>query len=212
MQADPFQVVRDFEKAIAAYCGAKEAISCASCTAALLLALLWVKRKRGPLTITIPKRTYIGVGMSILNAGHDIAFDDRKWLGWYRLEPLELWDSARFLSGGMCDTLPAGYFVCLSLHWSKTLSVSQGGVILCDNAEAADFLRRARFDGRREGVHPKDDTFDILGQHCYMAPATAAEALTRLALLPRINMPLPNSDYSDISLAPIFQSQGKTPA
>src|SRR3989304_559880 len=80
MQTHPFQVVRDFEKAIAAYCGAKEAISCASCTAALLLALLWVKRKRGPLTITIPKRTYIGVGMSILNAGHDIAFDDRKWL------------------------------------------------------------------------------------------------------------------------------------
>lgn len=207
---NPHQVTKDFESAICVYTGAKHAISCTSCTAAILLSLMWFKHKRGSMEIRIPRRTYIGVGMSILNAGHDIAFDDREWLGWYTLDPLPVWDSARFLSGGMCEKLPAGYFVCLSFHWAKSLPISQGGAILCDNAEAADFLRRARFDGRREGVDPKDDTFDILGQHCYMAPATAAEGLTRLALLPRTMMPIPNSNYPDLSLAPIFS--GKTPA
>jgi dTDP-4-amino-4,6-dideoxygalactose transaminase len=94
---------------------------------------------------------------------------------------------------------------CLSFHWTKHLSIGQGGAILLDDPEAAAWLRRARFDGRTEGVAPKDDVFDVIGWHAYMMPRDAAEGLTRLALLPRHNDDLPWSDYPDLSQAPVFQ-------
>jgi dTDP-4-amino-4,6-dideoxygalactose transaminase len=209
MRNDPFQVVRDFESELCNYTGAPKCVTTTSCTSALLLALLYAAHEYGTQTVVIPKRTYVGVGMSILNAGHKIAFNDEEWTGLYRLEPFDIWDSARFISGGMWNTLPKSdsvTFCCLSFHWSKNLSISQGGAILHNGGDRVDeFLRRARFDGRKEGVHPKDDTFDMVGHHCYLSPYVAAEGLTRLALLPAVNMQLPNSDYSDLSQAPIFQ-------
>jgi hypothetical protein len=64
--------------------------------------------------------------------------------------------------------------LCVSFHWSKTLGgVPQGGAILHDDEEADAWLRRARFDGRTEGVAPKDDTFTLIGWHCYMSPTTS---------------------------------------
>ena len=205
---NPFQVVKDFETALCEYTGARYAVSCTSCTAALLMALAWFKRQYGPHTVEIPRLTYVGIGMSILNAGHRIAFRDELWEGEYRVEPFALWDSARRLTSGM---FRPGGMQCLSFHWSKHLNISQGGAILLDDPEADAWLRRARFDGRREGVHPRDDNFDFAGWHFYMAGATAAEGLMRLSVLPRHNADLPRSDYSDLSLAPIFGGRGAKP-
>lgn len=73
-----------------------------------------------------------------------------------------------------------------------------------DDPDADRWLRRARFDGRTEGVDPKDDDF-ILGWHCYMSPEIAAEGLVRLSWLPKHNADLPNSDYPDLSKVPLFQ-------
>ncbi len=198
---NPHQVTKDFEAAIARYTGAPYAIAVNSCTAALLMALAWFKHLYGPHTVEIPRFTYVGVGMSVLNAGHAIAFRDEDWQGEYRLEPLPLYDSARRTTAMMYRP---GAIQCLSLHWSKILGVQQGGVLLLDDPAADTWLRRARFDGRREGVHPRDDTFDMVGFHCYLSPEVAAEALMRLSILPRVNPDLPRSDYSDLSLAPIF--------
>ena len=60
------------------------------------------------------------------------------------------------------------------------------------------------FDGRREGVHPAEDSF-IRGYHCYMAPSTAAALHRKLMHMPRENPDLPRSDYSDLSTAEIFK-------
>jgi dTDP-4-amino-4,6-dideoxygalactose transaminase len=196
-----FDVVRDFEKAIASYCGAPYAVTTTSCTSALLISLNWFASTRPALWVEIPKLTYVGVPMSVVNSGHKLKFRDEDWQGAYRLYPYPLFDSARRLRKGMYEP---GTMICLSLHWSKHLGVSQGGVILTDDDEAVDYLKRARFDGRREGIAPMDDTFDLIGHHCYMAPATAAEGLTRLALLPNDNADLPRSEYADLSLAPCF--------
>ena len=95
--------------------------------------------------------------------------------------------------------------VCVSFHAAKTLGIEQGGAILHDNKEADAWLRRARFDGRTEGVAPKDDRFDMIGWHCYMNPSTAAQGLLRLHSLPRDNAPLPNDDYPDLSQMEIFR-------
>jgi dTDP-4-amino-4,6-dideoxygalactose transaminase len=98
-----------------------------------------------------------------------------------------------------------GTMICLSFHWSKTLGIQQGGAILLDDPQADAWLRRARFDGREEGVHPKDQKNWQLGYHAYMAPETAAAGLVRLANLPKNNDPLPNSDYPDLSQMDIFR-------
>jgi dTDP-4-amino-4,6-dideoxygalactose transaminase len=193
---DAFKVVRDFERAVAEYTGAPYCVAVNSCTMALFLACKWCEVDE----VWIPKRTYVSVPMSIVHAGGWVKFDDRDWKGSYSLNPYPIRDSARRFTSGMYD----GGFECLSFHWSKILGIQQGGAILTDVAQADTWFRKARFDGRTEGVHPKNDDF-ILGWHCYMSPEIAAEGLVRLCHLPKHNADLPNSDYPDLSQCRLFQ-------
>ncbi len=194
---NPHRVTQDFEKAIAEYCGSKYAVATTSCTSALLLccALHDVDE------VTIPSRTYVGVAQSILNSGGKVKFSDKSWIGTYQLYPYPIIDAAKRLRRGMYVKY---MYMCLSLHISKTLGVDQGGVILHSDDEADKVLRRMRFDGRTEGVAPKDDTF-IRGFHCYLSPNVAAQALWKLSTLPDYNEDLPMDDYSDLSTQGIFK-------
>lgn len=234
MGLNPFQIVRDFETALCEYTGAPYCVTTTSCTMALLLAVAWHLRGNTPTIdrdqnepgdiletkwhapVEIPKFTYIGVPMSIWKAGGRPTFRDETWRGMYQLAPLPVWDSARLFSFGLWSAItpvqwPSGHFVCVSFHPAKTLGIStHGGAILHDSPEADEWLRMMRFDGRTEGVAPKDDTFTVVGHHCYMAPPTAAEGLERLSRLPRHNEPLPwgpgtDSDYPDLSAMEIFR-------
>lgn len=195
-QGNPYNVVREFEAAIAEYTGAKYAVAVSSCTEAIMLACACAWRYQPDKIATIPKRTYVGVPMSIIHAGGEVRFDDRIWMGEYQILGTNVWDSAKLLTSGMYRP---GQMQCISLHWAKTLAVGWGGVILHDSPEADEWLRRARFDGRREGVAPKDDKDLIIGWHCMMSPAQAAEALTRLSFLPKHNYPLLDDGYPDLS-------------
>lgn len=234
---NPFNVVRDFEQAVAEYTGAPYCVSVNSCTAALMLAVAWhfseMQRKVDEAhagaamrytalypPIEIPKRTYLSVPMSIIHAGGRPTFRDEEWLGYYKLAPLPVWDAARLFTSGMFEKIAWQFIgghppeptpqhqtrmVCTSHHWSKTLGIQQGGCILHNNPDADAWLRRARFDGRTEGVAPKDDTITMVGWHCYMSPEVAAAGLVRLSHLPKHNAPLPNDDYPDLSTMEIFK-------
>lgn len=220
---NPYQVVEDFEQALCDYTGARYAVTVTSCTMALLLALKhWsgihsrfcagepdpeecmVEMGSEP-TIIIPSRTYISVPMSIKHAGLNVGFVDKVWLGEYELEPYPIWDSARLFTSGMCDGMIEEGMKCVSFHWTKTLAIGQGGAILTNDELADEWLRKMRFDGRTAGVAPKDDDFDMIGHHCYMSPRDAADGLSRLAVLPKTNAPLPNDDYPDLSKMEIFK-------
>lgn len=214
---DAFKPVRDLEAAVCEYTGAPFCVAMNSCTSALLLACAWHNRAffqgvRDPDTgrfneeIEIPRRTYVGVPMAITLAGYRPIFRDEDWHGWYWLEPLPVVDSARWFSCDMFSTFPPEHsFVCVSFHAQKTLGFEQGGCILHDDPEADAWLRRARFDGRTEGVAPKDDKFTQVGFHCYLSPPVAAGLLWKLSYLPKHNEPLPNPEYPDLSLAPVFK-------
>ncbi len=217
----PFQVVKDFERALCEYTGAPYAVTTTSCTMALTLAVAWhLKNMNGhsdfnaenwqTYRVEIPKRTYVGVPYAIREAGGRPTFRDESWLGVYQLRPLPVWDAARWFTGGMYAaeqyTAAPGVMLCVSFHWLKTLGIQQGGAILHDDAEVDEWLRRARFDGRAEGVAPKDDSFPLeRAWHAYMAPETAAAGLVRLAALPKHNDPIPNDDYPDLSTLRVFQ-------
>lgn len=214
--SNPFQVVKDFEAALCEYTGAPYAVTTTSCTMALLLAVAYQLRRewwsnehgswltmdgRNP-AVEIPKRTYVSVPMSIIHAGGRPVFREEQWSGTYQLKPLPVWDCARRFTGAM---YVEGQYQCVSFHWRKILGIQQGGAILHDNPEADAWLRQARFDGRAEGIAPKDDRFDMIGWHAYMSPEIAAEGLVRLSHLPEHNEPLPNDDYPDLSQMEIFK-------
>ena len=204
---DPFKVVRDFEAALCEYTGAKYCVSTSSCTMALLLAVKYHVPVNKYLInmnpdVSIPKHTYVSVPMSIINAGVKVNFRDEEWVGEYELQPYNIWDCARKFTNNM---FKPGRFQCVSFHASKILGDSQGGAILHDDPEADKWFRKARFDGRTEGVAPKDDHFDMIGYHCYMSPDVAARLLHKLSYLPDHNDPLPNDDYPDLSRFEIFK-------
>lgn len=203
-------VTKQFEAAVCDYTGAPFAVAVTSCTMALFLALKWnidnahgmFNDTDGDAYIEIPKRTYVSVPQQIKQAGGYVRYRDEPWSGMYQLSPTPIWDSARLFTSGMYR---AGQFQCLSFHVSKTLGDSQGGAILHDNGEADAWFRKARFDGRTEGVAPKDDHFDMIGWHCYMSPDVATRLLWKLASLPKHNQPLPNDEYPDLSQIGVFR-------
>lgn len=207
MSVTAYKVVEDLEAALAEYTGAPYVVTVTSCTMALLLAFKWCHRgvdeDRRPL-VEVPVRTYVSVPMSLIHAGYRPIFRDYTWYGMYRLNPLPVWDSARMFTSGMYDTHP-GDFICLSFHMTKTLGDTQGGAILTDNKEAAEYFKRMRFDGRTQGVAVKDDEIAEVGYHCYMSPDVAARLLFRLSALPRHNVPLPGDDYPYLPHVPAFR-------
>lgn len=211
--SDPHQVTRDFEAAIAYYTGAPYCVAVNSCTMALLIACAWWKRQNSmEPVLQVPKRTYVGVPMSVINAGLKVDFIDHDWEGAYQLYPSPVWDSARWLTKDIYGTLDRNTkgtsrkaVVCLSFHATKTLGIEQGGAVLCSDADTDAWLRRARFDGRTEGVSPMYDDLPEVGYHCYMNPSTAAQGLMRLRGLPKYNAPLPNDAYPDLSLKRAFR-------
>jgi dTDP-4-amino-4,6-dideoxygalactose transaminase len=235
---NPFQVVKDFEAALADYTGAPYVVTTTSCTMALLLAVAYQLQYHSQPNrmagcdhlpsrpdVEIPKRTYVGVPYAIREAGGRPTFRDEDWRGMYQLKPLQVFDSARWLTAGIYigatvferagapirGTLRAlpGTMICLSFHWSKTLGIQQGGAILHDDPAADRWLRMARFDGRVDSLSPERQAelkrFELpRAWHAYMSPETAAAGLVRLATMPRNNDPLPNDDYPDLSQMEIF--------
>lgn len=198
-----YGIVRDFEAVIADYTGAPYAIAIDSCTNALLLACAYSKVKE----VEIPKRTYVGVPHSIRNAGGKIKFREESWVGMYQLTPYPIFDAARLFTTKMYRP---GTLMCLSFHWTKHLPIGRGGAILCDDKRAVVQLKKMRFDGRTEGVSPKNDVFDVLGWHVLMSPDAAAQGLMLMAGMKDHNEPLPwgpgtSSDYGDLSQQDIFK-------
>ena len=139
--------------------------------------------------------------MSIENAGAFIDFEDVSWEGVYQLKPLPVWDCATRFTSGMYKK---GQFQCVSFSAAKILALEQGGAILHDDPEADKWFRKMRFDGRTEGLEPKDDHFDIVGYHCVMLSSVAAQLLVRLFHLPKHNKDQVRI-YPDLSKHPAFK-------
>lgn len=163
-------VIRQFEKTIAKHCGAPYGIAVESCTAALLLCCLYLKVKE----VTLPKKTYFSVPMSVIHAGGSVRYEDQNWRGEYQLRPYPIIDSAmRFKK----DMYIPGFFQCLSFQYSKHIPIGRGGMILTDNKKAANWFRVMRNDGRRE-IPKEKDRVKLIGWNFYMTPEQAARGLS----------------------------------
>jgi len=177
MLHNPYKIVKMFEEEVADYTGAKYAVAVDSCTNALFLSCKYLKVNQ----VTIPKRTYLSVPMSIIHSGGVVIFEDLHWNGIYQLKPYPIYDSAKRLTS---DMYKPGTFMCLSFHIKKQLAISKGGMILTDNEEAVEWFKRARYEGRSEKFY-KDDDVDMLGWNMYMSPQQAAHGLTLMQNYPK---------------------------
>jgi len=191
-------VIRQFEETIANYAGAKYGIAVESCSAALFLSCLYLKVGK----VTIPKKTYHSVPCSIIHAGGKVKFSNDKWSGIYQLKPYPIWDSAiRFKR----DMYIPSTFYCLSFHYAKHIPIGRGGMILVDDIEAAEWLRKARHDGRSE-VPRHEDKITMLGWNMYLDPELAARGLALFYFITQDNKDLPDLkiNYEDLSQFKVY--------
>jgi GNAT superfamily N-acetyltransferase len=210
---NPFKVVRLFEEEVADYTGAPYAISVDNCTNALFLCLRFFKEKNfldSSFEVTIPSKTYLSVPQAIIHAGLMPVFDTRQetndWQGVYKLNPFPIYDAAKRFTSGMY--IPNS-FMCLSFHIKKHLKLGKGGMILTDDAEAVEWFKKARYEGRSEKLYHEDD-ITSLGWNMYMTPQQASHGL---ALMQNYPLHVPdlgeNNGYRDLTEFTVFKNYKK---
>ena len=201
MLIDSWQVVEQFEKRMADYCGAPFAVAVDTCTTALFLCLKRLKVTHA----SIPCRTYLGVACSVLHSGSSIGFTDFRWEGSYSLldtgGDVHIVDSACRLSRGM---YLSSTLTCLSFQSRKHLKIGRGGMVLTDNKKHADWLRKARFCGRAE---PNGVPL-FVGWQAYMEPERAARGLTLMDSLPDYNADLV-FEYPDLREFSVLRQESR---
>jgi dTDP-4-amino-4,6-dideoxygalactose transaminase len=196
---DPRDVVDMFEKKVAEFAGSKYAITTDCCSHGIFLSLKYLKAAG---TITIPNRTYISIAHQIIHAGCQVAFEDLSWSGIYQLKPYPVWDAATRWRKGMYQ----GGFHVVSFQLKKRIPIGRGGMILTDDLEAYNWLKKASYDGRDLSVSQWDDDPEVAGWHYYMTPEDAARGIM---LMDMVSEDCPDSateeNYSDLSKKSIFK-------
>ncbi len=192
-----FEPVRQFERWLAEYTGAPYAVAVYRCATALEMCCSYL----GVGNVTIPAENYFGVAGAVLRGGGIVECAPISWRGAYRLNPYPIWDSARRLRAGMYNEPEfRGELVCVSFHRGKILGYTEGGGILTDSWEAADWFRAARDDGRPDTVVAKYHKFNMIGWAGYMVPEVASGLLQKAQYLPDWNEDLPNDPkWADLS-------------
>ncbi len=168
-----FEDITKFENKIAAFFGAPHAVAVDCCTHALELCL----RYQNVQYYTIPKNTYISVPFLARKLAIDFEFRDEEWTDFYYLGNTNIIDAAVLWKK---DSYLPGTFMCVSFQFRKHLSLGRGGIILTDNAKAADVLKRMSYDGRHPNIPWREQNIDMMGYHYYMTPETAQLGLKKL--------------------------------
>jgi dTDP-4-amino-4,6-dideoxygalactose transaminase len=200
---NPYKIVKLFEEEISNYTNSPYAISVDSCTNAIFLVCKYLNVKE----VIIPSKTYLSVPQSIIHAGGNVIFDNREetnnWKGIYQLKPYPIYDSAKRFTSNMY--IP-NTFMCLSFHIKKHLKISKGGMILTDDVKAAEWFRKARYEGRSEKLYHEDD-IDMLGWNMYMTPQQASHGLSLMQNIPLHNEDLNENDgYRNLTEFTIFKN------
>lgn len=192
--------VKEFESLIANFYGAPYAIAVDCCTHAIELCLHIEKDIQYP--INCPTHTYLSVPMTFMKLGLDWKFDDYYWEDYYYIGNTNIIDSAVYWKRK--GYIP-GTKMCLSFQYRKHLNLGRGGMILLDNYEEYDMLKKLRYDGRDDDRPWAEQDVDTLGYHYYMTPETAQTGIYRFASA-EVTEPRKwsSDDYPDLSLMKVF--------
>lgn len=171
-----FSVIEEFEKKIAEFFGAQYAVAVDSATHGIELCLKLTQTKN----INVPKRTYLSVPMLSYKIGIELTWRDEAWEDYYTLN----YDDRKIIDAAVLwreNSYIPNSFMCLSFQYQKHLSLGRGGMILCDNKEDAEILKKMSYDGRLPNIPWRDQNIDTIGYHYYMTPETAQKGLDKLS-------------------------------
>ena len=195
-----FQAVTDFENRIAEYFGSPYAVSVDCCTHGIELCL----RRANVKSITVPTRTYLSIPFLATKLGIELKWKDEDWTDYYYIGDTNIVDAAVLWKE---DSYIPGTLMCLSFQFQKHLSLGRGGMILLDDKEAKDELKKMTYDGRLPDIPWRDQNINSMGYHYYMAPETAMNGLKKLpdAIKNKPKQWLV-SDYPDLTRMEIFKN------
>lgn len=203
---NPYAAVSHFESEIATFCGAKFGVATDSNTHAIELSLRYKmafeKINTGD-TIEIPKRTYISIPFTLLKLGLRPVFKAVKWSNYYSLGNLGITDHSMALAP---NSYKSGTLHCLSFQFKKQIPIGRGGMILTDDKDTYQWLKKAVCDGRDQGRPWKEQEITSIGYHYYMTPEDAARGLL-LFHLNKDKLGFQDKgfqEYPDLSQQPVF--------
>lgn len=154
-----FDLIFQFEQALAEYTGAPYAVVTDCCTHAIELCL----RYECPGNLAFTAYTYLSVPMLMHKLGIEYQLIPEEWTGEYQLHGSRIWDSARRLERGMYRP---GHIQCLSFGHSKPLQLGRAGAVLLDDADAYHQISLMRSDGRDLRISPwQQQTSFSVGYH-----------------------------------------------
>jgi dTDP-4-amino-4,6-dideoxygalactose transaminase len=86
------------------------------------------------------------------------------------------------------------------------LSLGRGGIILCDDINGAEEIKKMSYDGRLPNIPWREQNISSIGYHYYMTPETAQLGLDKL---PKAIETTPRqwvvSDWPDLTQMNIFK-------
>ncbi len=170
-----FESVRLFEEKIAEFYGAPYAVATDCCTHGIELCLRYNKTEK----FTVPPNTYPSVPNLAAKIGIEFDWKEEEWQDYYFLGGTNIIDAAVLWEK---DSYIPGSLMCLSFQFRKHLSLGRGGMILTDNLEAKEILKKMSYDGRLPDIPWRDQNISMLGFHYYMTPETAQNGLDKLQL------------------------------
>ena len=168
-----FEVLDKFERTIASFFGAPYAVATDCCTHAIELCLRYEQYNN----IQIPEHTYISIPFTAEKFG--IKWSWKKnyvWTDYYYLWNTNIIDAAVLWEQ---NSYVPGTYMCLSFHFRKHLNLGRGGMILLDNVESYNELKKMVYDGRTSDKPWGEQNIDSIGYHYYMTPEIALLGLSK---------------------------------
>jgi dTDP-4-amino-4,6-dideoxygalactose transaminase len=205
-----YGVVEQFEARVADQFGLKYGVAVDCCTSGIFLSMKYrqtTEKCSGLHAAYLPSLTYISVPFAVMDAGVTPIFTQVCWSTYYSIRPWGLIDAAKLWRHARDATsIPEHRMAlwCVSFHIKKPIPIGRGGMILTDDAKAVEWLRRARYDGRRADVPLQFDDIAERGWHRYMTPEQAARGMALMDIYPN-GVDIPPEAYPDLSKMPVFQ-------
>ena len=168
-----FKVINDFEQKIAHWYGSPYAVAVDCCTHAVELCLRYKKIKK----FTVPLNTYPSIPNLAKKIGIEFEWKEEDWKDYYYLGGTNIIDAAVLWKK---HSYIPGTLMCLSFQYQKHLSLGRGGMILLDDKEAKDELKKMSYDGRDPDIPWREQNISTIGYHYYMTPETAQRGLEKL--------------------------------
>lgn len=167
-----FDLITQFENKIKKFFGAPYAVAVDSCTHGVELCLRYEKTKK----ICVPKHTYLSIPFLAKKINIPLEWKDENWVDYYYLskniiDAAVLWKKNSYIPNT---------YMNISFQYKKHLSLGRGGIILTDNLEAANQLKKMSYDGREHNIPWRDQDISTVGYHYYMTPETAKLGLEKL--------------------------------